>query len=108
MRVKQLEIILGMLFIFTALIIQVNHSIFSADLEAKDYRGRTPLHLAVDLYRSHAADYLISLPEPAQIRVTEQNGDMAISAMIKTMPKVVCYLHYCTFMLLGAYFFISM
>ena len=70
----------------------MNYSIFSADLEAKDYRGRTPLHLAVDLHRSLAADYLISLPAPAQIRVMEQNGDMAISAMIKTMPKVVCYL----------------
>ena len=85
----------------------MNLYIFSADLEAKDYRGRTPLHLAVDLHRSLAADYLISLPALAQIRVTEKNGDMAISAMIKTMPKVVCYLHYSTCMSLGAYFFIS-
>ena len=60
-------------------------------MEAKDYRRRTPLHLAVDLGRLLAADYLISLPAPAQIRVTEKNGDMAISAMIKTMPTVVCY-----------------
>ena len=62
-----------------------------ADQEARDYRSRTPLHVAVDMGRILAADYLISLPKPAEVRVSEKNGNMAISAMIKTMPCVVCF-----------------
>ncbi len=69
--------------------LQILFSITIAILESRDYRCRTPLHLAVDMGRSLAADYLISLPKPAQVRVAERDGNMAISSMIKTMPLVV-------------------
>ena len=61
-----------------------------ADLNAKDYRSRTPLHLAIDLGRALAADYLISLPTPAEVRKEDRDGNTAMSAMIRTIPRVVC------------------
>jgi len=43
----------------------------TADLESRDYRGRTPLH------------------PPAQVRVADKDGNMPMSGMIKIMPRVV-------------------
>ena len=63
--------------------------ICKADLDARDYRSRTPLHLAINLGRAMAAEYLISLPSSADVRVEDKNGNMAMSAMIRTMPRVV-------------------
>ena len=61
----------------------------AALLESKDYRCRTPLHLAVDMGRALVAEFLVSMPTPAEVRVAEKDGNMAMSGMIKTMPHVV-------------------
>ena len=39
--------------------------------------------------RALAAEFLISMPTPAEVRVAEKDGNMAMSGMIKTMPHVV-------------------
>ncbi len=54
-----------------------------------DYQGRTPLHLAAELDRTNAADCLVNLPEPAEVRVQDNHGNIAICSMTRTMPNVV-------------------
>jgi len=68
---------------------RLSYNNFPADLESRDFRCRTPLHLAVDMGRALAADFLISMPTPAQVRVADKDGNMAMSGMIKIMPCVV-------------------
>ena len=60
--------------------------------EVQDYQGRTPLHLASELDRTSAAESLISLPEPAEVRVQDNIGNIAIASMTRTMPGVVSQL----------------
>ena len=55
----------------------------------RDYKGRTPLHLAAELDRSNAAECLISVPISAEVRVQDDMGNHAIASMIRTMPHVV-------------------
>lgn len=59
------------------------------DCEVRDYKGRTPLHLAAELDRSAAAECLISVPISAEVRVQDNVGNHAIASMIRTMPHVV-------------------
>ena len=59
------------------------------DCEVRDYKGRTPLHLAAELDRTAAAEYLISVPISAEVRVQDDHGNHAIASMIRTMPRVV-------------------
>jgi len=58
-------------------------------LESRDYGGRTPLHLAVQLERPLLVDYLIGLPNPANIRTQDDFGNEVISSMIASMPILV-------------------
>lgn len=58
--------------------------------EATDQKGRTPLYLAAEFDRSTVAEYLISLSEPAEVRVRDNDGNFALTSMIRTMPRVVC------------------
>lgn len=64
----------------------------TGDYEVQDYKGRTPLHLAAELDRTVAAEYLLSLDPPAECRVTDKQGNHAITSMIRTMPQVVSLL----------------
>ena len=61
----------------------------AGDYEVRDYKGRTPLHLATELDRSVAAEHLLSLDSPAECQVVDNNGNYAITSMIRTMPQVV-------------------
>ena len=62
---------------------------FLGDLEAKDYNGRTPLHLAINLDRTLVVEYLVSLPQPADVLTKDNLGNIAISCMIISTPGVV-------------------
>ena len=62
---------------------------YTGDYEIQDYKGRTPLHLAAELDRTVAAEYLLSLDPPAECRVTDKQGNHVITSMIRTMPQVV-------------------
>lgn len=57
--------------------------------EVPDYKGRTPLHLAAELDRTVAAEFLLSLDPPAECRVVDNRGNHIITSMIRTMPQVV-------------------
>jgi len=59
-----------------------------ADLEAKDYRGRTPLHLAAERDRTAAALVLLSLDEPAISSTCDDSGHSALICLIQNMPEV--------------------
>ena len=61
----------------------------AANYELQDYRGRTPLHLAAEYDRSLSAHYLLGLSPPASCDVRDFGGLMALSVMVKNMPKVV-------------------
>ncbi len=61
----------------------------AGDYEVRDYKGRTPLHLAAELDRTVSAEYLLSLDPPAECQVTDNKGNHAITSMIRTMPQVV-------------------
>jgi len=44
--------------------------------------------------REIAANYLLSLPILPEVRVSDKDGNMTISAITMTMPRVVCpYTH---------------
>ena len=58
-------------------------------MEAKDYRSRTPLHLAINIGKIVSTNYLLSLTTPPDVRVKDKDGNMAISAMIHSMPRMV-------------------
>lgn len=57
----------------------------------KDYKGRTPLHLAAELDRTVVAEHLLSLEKPAKCTVVDKAGSHVITSMIRTMPQVVCH-----------------
>ena len=61
----------------------------AANYELRDYRGRTPLHLAAEYDRSLSAQYLLGLSPPASCDARDLGGLMALSVMVQTMPKVV-------------------
>ena len=63
--------------------------VIAGEYDVRDYMGRTPLHLAAELDRTLAADYLLSLDIPAECRVIDNYGNHAITSMIRTMPKTV-------------------
>ena len=88
---------------------------YIGDYEVRDYKRRTPLHLAAELGelfgghssqtphkhkhthilplpitdRTEAAEYLLSLDKPAECRVSDNLGNTVLVSMIRTMPKVV-------------------
>ena len=70
-------------------LIHIFHNVGSGNQEAQDYQGRTPLHLTAELDRTNAADCLITLPVPAEVRVQDQVGNIAVASMTRTMPTVV-------------------
>ncbi len=57
------------------------------DYEARDYKGRTPLHLAAKFDQSLSAEYLLRLDKPARCQVVDHKGNTALVSMIRTMPK---------------------
>ena len=57
-----------------------------ADLDARDFKGRTPLHLAAELDRSETARFLIESGAPAG--VADESGQTALAWMIVKMPPV--------------------
>ena len=59
-----------------------------ADIETKDYRGRTPLHLAAERDRTAAALVLLSLDKPAVGSTCDDSGHTAIISLIQNMPEV--------------------
>ena len=61
----------------------------SGNYEVRDYKGRTPLHLAAELDRTVVAEYLLSLDQPAKCTVYDDQGNHVITTMIRTMPQVV-------------------
>ena len=67
------------------LLVLIEHG---GDYEARDYKGRTPLHLAAELDRTAAAEYLLGLEDPAECHVCDDLGNSALVSMIRTMPKV--------------------
>ena len=62
---------------------------FVANYETRDYKGRTPLHLATELGRIPIAKYLLSLDVPAECCVVDNLGNHVLTSMIRTMPIVV-------------------
>ena len=59
-----------------------------ADIEAKDYRGRTPLYLAAERDRTAAAMVLLSLDKPAVGSTCDDSGHSVIISLIQNMPEV--------------------
>ena len=59
-----------------------------ADIEAKDHRGRTPLHLAAERDRTAAALVLLSLDKPAMSYTCDDSGHSALISLIQNMPDV--------------------
>lgn len=59
-----------------------------ADIEAKDHRGRTPLHLAAERDRTAAAMVLLSLDNPAVSSTCDDSGHLAMISLIQNMPEV--------------------
>lgn len=59
-----------------------------ADLEARDHRGRTPLHLAAERDRTAAALVLLSLDKPAIGSTCDDSGHSALISLIQNMPEV--------------------
>ncbi|XP_065843488.1 transient receptor potential cation channel subfamily V member 5-like isoform X2 [Oscarella lobularis] len=59
-------------------------------IEARDYRGRTPLQVAADLDRSESVRHLLLdvKPRPADAGVRDNTGQTALSSMVLTMPLV--------------------
>jgi len=47
------------------------------------------------MHNSVSADYLLSFSPPPEVRIKDKDGNMAISAMIHSMPEVVCS-HHCS------------
>ena len=60
-----------------------------ADLEAKDHRGRTPLHLAAERDRTAASLVLLSLDKPAICTTCDDSGHLAIISIIQNIPEAV-------------------
>ena len=59
-----------------------------ADIEAKDHRGRTALHLAAERDRTAAALVLLSLDKPATCCTRDDSGHLALISLIQNMPEV--------------------
>ena len=66
---------------------------YTASYDLLDYRGRTPLHLAVEYDRSFAVQLLMGLPQPASCVVRDNFGQLALATMIENMPKLVSCIH---------------
>ena len=59
-----------------------------ANIEAKDHRGRTPLHLAAERDRTAAALALLSLDKPANCNTCDDSGHLALISFIQNMPEI--------------------
>jgi hypothetical protein len=60
-----------------------------ANIERRDYKGRTPLQLAAELDRSESVRCLLEMkPIPANVGVSDYSGHMALTSMVATMPPV--------------------
>ena len=59
-----------------------------ADLEMKDHRGRTPLHLAAERDRTAAALVLLSLDKPAMGSACDDSGHSTLICLIQNMPEI--------------------